>query len=122
MLKSLKKTKIIVFSVILAITSIGISFLVFGISIWLGKEKFPYYIPLIIFSFIYGFLAYLFGDLRIISYRKEVQEFNPVIPDNVQEEIWDRRVPFIASLIATLVVLAIFFIIRLITGNWPFLA
>lgn len=121
MRNSLKKPKIIIFGSILAISSIGISFLIFGITVWTNQTKFPYYVPLIIFASVYAFLAYLIGDLRIVKYKKKVQEFNPVIPENVQEEVWDRRVPFVVGLIAALAVLAVFFIIRLITGQWPFL-
>lgn len=122
MLVSIKKTKTILFASLLAILSVGVSFLIFGISVWVGGTKLPYYFFLMMFIFIYAFLAYLSGDLRIISYRKQVQEYNPVIPDDVQEEIWDRRTPFILALIATILVLAVFFIIRLSTGVWPFLA
>lgn len=121
MLNSLKKKKIIIYIILLSILSVGGSFLVFGISIWTNNQKFPYYIPLLIISFIYAFLAYLIGDLRIIRYKKEVGEYNPVIPENIQEEVWDRRTPFAGALIITLLVIGIFLIIRLITGSWPFL-
>ena len=120
MKKNFKDIKLIMFGVGLTILSIGVSFLLFFL-FRLGNINFPYYIPLLAFSFIYGLLAYIFGDIVIYKYKKTVSVTETYIPPEVNEKAWRFRLPFIYALIATLLVLAVFFIISLSNGGkWPF--
>lgn len=120
MKKNFKDIKLILFAVGLTILSIAVSFLLFFL-FRLGNINFPYYIPLLAFSFIYGLLAYIFGDIVIYKYKKTVSITETYIPPEVIEKAWRFRLPFIYALIATLLVLAVFFIISLSNGGkWPF--
>ena len=121
MFESIKKVKILIFGLILAVVGIGLSFLSYGISCWCNYEKFPYYIVLLSFSFLYGLLAYVSGDILIIKYRRKVQEINPVIPEAEQKKIWDARTPFIIGLILVLLVTGVLYIVSLFIGRWPLL-
>lgn len=115
-----KDIKLILFGVGLTILSIGSSFLL-SYLFSLGGINFPYFIPLLAFSFIYGLLAYVFGDIVIYKYKKTVSETETYIPPTVIDKAWRYRLPFIYALLATLLVLAIFFIISLSNGGkWPF--
>lgn len=121
MKKALRNYKTYIYSTLLVVLSIGGSFLAYGIANWTNHPKFPYYILLLCFLFIYGFLAYLLGDLVIIKYRKEVHEINPPIPEEIENKAWVRRMPFTIALIVTLVVTLILFIASLALGHWPLL-
>ena len=102
--------------------SIGLSFLSYGISIWVGAAKpFPYYIVMLIFIFLYGLLAYLVGDIEYLKYKKKVGEVHPSVPDEEREKIFLLRLPFIISLIATLLVIGVLFIVSLFIKRWPLL-
>ncbi len=106
----------------LCVLSVGASFLAYGISIWVNaKTPFPYYIVLLVFAFLYGFLAYLMGDLEYLRYKKELGEIHPGVTEEEKEKIFMKRLPFIYALIVTLLVLAIFFIISLFLKRWPLL-
>lgn len=106
----------------LVVLSIGSSFLAYGISIWVNSpSRFPYYIVMLIFIFLYGFFAYLFGDLVYLKYKKEKQEYHPSLSNEERLNILSKRVPFIIALLFTLLVLAIFFIISLFLKRWPLL-
>ena len=106
----------------LIVLSIGGSFLSYGISIWVGAEKpFPYYVTMLVFSFLYGFFAYLFGDLEYLRYKKQVGEINPTVPEEEKEKILNKRLPFIIALIFTILVLGVLFIISLFMKRWPLL-
>ena len=102
--------------------SVGISFLSYGISIWVGNEKpFPYYITMLVFCFLYGLLAYVVGDIEYIRYKKKVDEVHPTLPNEEKEKILNLRLPFIISLIFTILVLGVLFIISLFMKRWPLL-
>ena len=106
----------------LTILSVGLSFLSYGISIWVNAETpFPYYVVMLIFIFLYGFFAYLFGDLEYLRYKKRVGEINPTLPDDEKEKILNLRLPFIISLIFTILILGVLFIISLFLKRWPLL-
>lgn len=114
----LKNKKIYIFAAILVVISIGTSFLISALCNW----TFPYYIPLVIFSFVYGLASYISGDIMIVRYRHRVQEINPALPFEEQIKAWTARAPFIIALIVTLLVLGTFFVISLFLGKWPFIA
>ena len=106
----------------LSILSVGASFLSYGISIWVNAEApFPYYIVMLTFVFLYGLFAYLFGDIEYLRYKKKVQEINPTLPEEEKEKILNIRLPFIISLIFTILILGVLFIISLFMGRWPLL-
>jgi hypothetical protein len=106
----------------LTVISVGASFLAYGVSIWLKAEHpFPYYVIMLIFIFLYGFFAYLFGDLEYLRYKKEVGEMRPTLPEEEKEKILNKRLPFIISLIINIIILGVFFIISLFMKRWPLL-
>ena len=106
----------------LTVISFGASFLAYGVSIWLKAEyPFPYYVIMLIFIFLYGFFAYLFGDLEYLRYKKEVGEMHPTLPEEEKEKILNKRLPFIISLIINIIILGVFFIISLFMKRWPLL-
>lgn len=121
---SIKKIniKVYTYAFMLTVLSVGGSFLSYGISIWVGAEKpFPYYVTFLIFIFLYGFFAYLFGDLEYIKYKRKVGEMNPTLPEEEKEKILNLRLPFIISLIINILILGVLFIISLFTKSWPLL-
>lgn len=106
----------------LTLLSVGASFLSYGISIWVGSEKpFPYYVTMLAFIFVYGFLAYLVGDLEYLRYKKEVGEYHPSISEEEKKTILNKRLPFIISLIINLLIIGVLFIISLFMKRWPLL-
>ena len=114
--------KAYLYSFMLTILSVGSSFLNYGISIWVKAEKpFPYYVTMLVFIFLYGFFAYLFGDIEYLRYKKKAGEMNPTLPEEEKEKILNKRLPFIISLIFNILILGILFIIYLFTKNWPLL-
>ena len=114
--------KVYLYSFMLTILSVGLSFLSYGISIWANAEEpFPYYVVMLVFIFLYGFFAYLFGDIEYFRYKKKVGEFNPSLPDKEKEKILNLRLPFIISLIFTILILGVLFIISLFMKKWPLL-
>ena len=115
--------KVLLISFMLTALSIGSSFLAYGISISVGAEKpFPYYIIMLVFIFVYGFLAYLIGDLQYLKYKKEKQEFISVsLTPEEKEVILQKRLPFIISLVLNLLVIGVLFIISLFLKKWPLL-
>ena len=118
----LTNIKVYLISFMLTLLSIGASFLAYGISIWVKAEKpFPYYVVMLVFIFIYGLLAYVFGDLQYLKYKKEKEEFHPSLTEEERMVILSKRLPFIYALIITLLVLAVFFIISLFLKRWPLL-
>ena len=102
--------------------SIGASFLAYGISIWVKAEyPFPYYVIMLIFIFLYGFFAYLFGDLEYLKYKRMSGEMYPSLGEEQKEAIRNKRLPFIYALIANVLVVGVLFIISLFLKRWPLL-
>lgn len=117
----IKNKLIVIFAVLLALLGCGVSFLVFGISIWTNHTPFPYYFILIGFIFLYALLAYLVGDILIVKFKYTKKgEIDPDIPEDLAEKISKIRWTFALALILDLLVLAVFFIISLF-GGWPLL-
>ena len=114
--------KVLIISFMLTVLSVGATFLSYGISIWVEASKpFPYYVVMLSFIFIYGFLAYLMGDLEYLRYKKEVGEIHPSIPEEERIKILNKRLPFIISLIINLLIIGVLFIISLFMKRWPLL-
>lgn len=106
----------------LTVLSVGASFLSYGISIWVGATKpFPYYVTMLVFIFLYGFLAYLVGDLEYLNYKKKSGEYHPNVSEEEKEKILNKRLPFIISLIINLLIIGVLFIISLFMKRWPLL-
>lgn len=106
----------------LTLLSVGSSFLVYGISIWVGAERpVRYYTILIFFMFLYGLLAYVVGDIEYLRYRKRVGEHRPAITEEEKVKLISLRLPFIISLGVTSAVFAVFFVVYLFTKTWPLL-
>ena len=114
--------KVYLVSFMFTVLSVGASFLAYGISIWIGAERpFPYYVVFLAFIFLYGFFAYLFGDLEYLRYKKKVGEMNPSLSEEEKEKILNLRLPFIISLVLNIIVIGILFIISLFLKHWPLL-
>lgn len=121
MKQSLQKIKTYIIASILTVISVGTSFLIYFLVKNLANQTFPYYMFLIIFSFLYALLAYISGDIVIFKFKRSSDEINPIIPKEVEERAWIYRAPFVVALVLTLLVLLVFFIISLFMGRWPFL-
>ena len=114
--------KVILISFMLAVLSVGASFLSYGISIWVGAAKpFPYYIVMLSLIFIYGLLAYVVGDIEYLRYKKQVGEYHPSLSEEEKAKIFNKRLPFIISLIINLLIISVLFIISLFMKRWPLL-
>lgn len=118
----MKNIKVYIIAFMLSILSIGLSFLSYGISVWVkAPNPFPYYIPMLVFAFIYALLAYLMGDLVYLKYKKQTGEIHPSVPIEIKEKMLVKRLPFIYALIITLLVIAGLFIASLFMKHWPLL-
>ena len=122
MLESILKPRSIIFGLLLTVLGIGLPFLIYVIVKSANGGLFPYYIVLFIFVFLYGLLSYVSGDIILIKYKKQVQEINPVYPEDVVNKANDYRSPFVIALVFTLLTLIGLFIAYLAMGNrWPLL-
>ena len=106
----------------LTVLSIGSSFLSYGISIWVGaSHPFPYYIVMLSFIFLYALLAYIVGDIEYLKIKKAKGEYRPSLTEEEKEKIFNKRLPFIISLILTILCIGVLFIISLFLKHWPLL-
>ena len=104
-----------------ALLTLGIPFIIYAITSSNGVTNFAYPYFFAIFGIVNAFLAYLVGDLILISYKKK----NGIVTSSIPEEVISKakmwRYPFIITLLLDMLIFVIYVIVFYTTGHWPLL-
>lgn len=114
-----KDKKLLLILILDLLLTIGVPFLIHGILVMNDVRSFTYAFLFAIFGVINAFLAYLSGDIIIISYKKKNNIVTSSIPEDVLLKSRQIRYPFIISLLVDLLIFAVFAIVFTSTGSWP---
>jgi hypothetical protein len=123
MKNALKNKKVIIIASILLVIGLAIPFGLFFISTipTLNISLIPYNILLWVFGFVYILIGFVWGDIRVASWRRKNKEWDSELPDDIKEMSWKTRLCFYIPGIAILAVGIIFDIIYMITNSYPFM-
>ena len=122
MKKAYKHWKVWLFTGILSFVGIATPFIVLIISLNIpDAAPFQYPLLLVAFSAIYVLIGYIWGDLHVVSYRRKNKNWDDVLPDEIKETAWIRRLPFWLAAATIFTVFISFEIIFWITGSYPLL-
>jgi len=110
--------KLLVTLIVDLVITVGSPFLVHLIC-YLNGVNFEYTFLFAIYIFINGLLAYLIGDLILVSYKRRNKIVTSGIPDDVISRSRGWRIPFVISLIVDLLIFGAFAIVFYTTGHWP---
>ena len=116
MVASLKRYQTYLFTILVFGIGLGVPFIAYAID-----KSFPYPYLILIIGCIYAILAYVFGDIIIVKYKRKNPNVVDKFPVEVEKSIWTARWPFIFSFILLVIIFVIFFIIFKTTGHWPLL-
>ncbi len=116
MVPSLKHYQTYLITILILGIGIGVPFIAYAID-----KSFPYPYLILIIACIYAILAYVFGDIIIVRYKRKNPNVMDKFPIEIETNIWTVRWPFIFSFILLLIIFVIFFVIYKTTGHWPLL-
>lgn len=80
-----------------------------------------YNIFLWIFAFIYVLIGFVWGDVIIARYRKQNQEWDTKLPENIKKEAWKFRLYFYIPALLIFIAALFFDIFHMIAGFYPFM-
>ena len=122
MKNALRNKKIYLFAGLLSILGIGLPFLILVITLNVENAA-PFYYPAMLgaFAAVYLLVGYVWGDLKVVFYRRKNREWDSPLPEEVKTDCWLRRWPFFFACILTAIVFLIFEIIYWVSGGYPFL-
>lgn len=100
------------------VLTVGVPFLVHLICV-LNGVTFEYSFLFAAFIFLNGLLAYLVGDLILVSYKRKNKIVTSSIPEDVINKARGWRIPFAISLLVDLIIFVAFAIVFYTTGHWP---
>lgn len=116
-----KEKKLLITLILDVVLTLGIPFIIYAICVSNGVHNFPYQYFFAMFGIVNALLAYLVGDIILVSYKKKNGIVTSSIPEEVILESKKWRYPFIISLIIDMLVFVVFVIIFYATGHWPLL-
>ena len=114
-----QERKLLITLIVNLVITLGLPFVVHVICSSTGVTNFSYPFLFAIFAAINGILAYLVGDIILISYKSKNDIVTSPVPDDVRLKARQTRYPFVIALLADLLIFVIFCIIFSTTGQWP---
>ena len=122
MKNALKKLRVWIIGVSLAILGVGVPFLILAITLNVDDAAaFQYPLLLGAFAAIYLLIGFVWGDLFTVSYRRKNKNWDGEVPPEIKEGSWSRSLPFYLASLTVFVVFMVFEVIFWITGGYPFL-
>lgn len=117
-----KKLRVWIIGAALSVIGVGVPFLILVITLNLPKAStFHYVLGFGVFSAVYLLVGFIWGDLHVAYYRRKNKNWDGVLPEEIKESAWSRRLPFYSAALTTFVVLLVFEIIYWVSGSYPFL-
>ena len=113
--------KLLIILIIDLVLTLATPFIIHVICFSMGITNFAYPLFFAIFAVINGVLAYLVGDIILISYKSKNDIVTSPVPDDIILKARHWRYPFIICALTDLVVFGVFCIIFSTTGHWPLL-
>ena len=120
MKNALKKWKVWMFTAIMSVGGIGISFSVFFITAnFANNFTVQYPILLGLFAAIYLLIGFIWGDLYVANWRRKTKNWDEKLPEDIRTNAWTRHWPFYLAAITVFLVFISFEIVYWITGGYP---
>lgn len=118
-----KNKKVIIIASILLVVGLVIPFGIFFITSipQLNVAAMPYNILLWIIAFVYLLVGFVWGDVRVATWRKKNKEWDTKLPEDVNESIWKVRLTFYVPAFIIFATAIVFDIIYMIAGSYPFM-
>ena len=113
--------KLVIVLIVDLLLTLGVPFIVLALTKLSGNDSFAYALLFAIFGVINGIIAYISGDIILISYKHKNNLVTTPVPDDVVMRSRTVRYPFILTLLVDILVFVIFAIIYSTTGHWPFM-
>ena len=123
MKNALKNWKVWMFTGILSVVGIGLSFAIFFITDAIpDATAVQYPILLGLFAAVYLLVGFVWGDLYVANYRRKNKNWDDQIPEEIKTNAWIRHWPFYLASATVFLVFISFEILYWVGVGYPFIS